>query len=311
VFNLIRNENVKIYRRMRSYIFMAIILAATIIVGVVVHNTQAQPSADWKQQLMASNQQVKQQSQDSHIPKVALDKMNDQVKVNQYEIDHNINPYQETSWDFSSTCAGIVSLITIFVAVVAGDIVASEFSAGTIKLLLIRPVNRTKILFSKYFATLLFAVTMVLGLLVVSLVIGGILFGFSGSSPFIYTSANGVVHEGTMLVHVLSTYALDCIELVMIVTISFMISTIFRSSSLAIALSILMMFLGNTAVTLLSKYSWDKYILFANTDLTQYTSGQPTVAGMTLTFSIVVLVVYFVIFHVASWLLFTKRDVGA
>ena len=62
---------------------------------------------------------------------------------------------------------------------------------------------------------------------------------------------------------------------------------------------------------LAGKFEWAKYILFANTDLTVYFDGTPLVASMTLTFSIVILLVYFAIFHLLSFLVFAKRDVAA
>ncbi len=59
----------------------------------------------------------------------------------------------------------------------------------------------------------------------------------------------------------------------MIVTMAFMISTVFRSSSLAIGLSIFIMFAGQIITLLLMRYSWGKYFLFANTDLTPVLRG--------------------------------------
>lgn len=64
-------------------------------------------------------------------------------------------------------------------------------------------------------------------------------------------------------------------------------------------------------VQVLSRFSWSKYILFANTNLKQYISGVPLVKGMTMSFSIIVLIVYFIIFNVTSLLVFNKRDVAA
>ena len=81
-----------------------------------------------------------------------------EIGKNEYAIEHNIDPNQMTGWEFVEDATGLMTLITIFAAVIAGDIVASEFTWGTIKLLLIRPVSRTKILLSKYVATLLFVV---------------------------------------------------------------------------------------------------------------------------------------------------------
>jgi ABC-2 type transport system permease protein len=98
----------------------------------------------------------------------------------------------------------------------------------------------------------------------------------------------------------------------MLSTMAFMISAVFRNSSLAIGLSIFLMFTGAQFTNLIAiKFDWAKYILFANTDLMQYFEGMPLVEGMTLPFSVSMLVVYFVLFHSLAFFVFRKRDVAA
>ncbi len=203
---------------------------------------------------------------------------------------------------FMSFSAGLTMLVTIFSVIVAGDSVASEFSWGTVKLLLIRPASRGKILWAKYVSVLLFIAELLLLLLIISYFTGLVLFGVSGSVP-----------PGGTLPDILQGYGIKAVEIVMTATLAFMISTVFRSSSLAIGLSIFLMFVSGTIVVILVqlRYVWVKYLLFANTDLTPYFhGGKPVVPGMTLGFSLAVLAAYWVVFYAVSWLLFTKRDVA-
>ncbi len=59
------------------------------------------------------------------------------------------------------------------------------------------------------------------------------------------------------------------------------------------------------------KYNWAKYILFANTDLSQYTGERkPIIEGMTLGFSVTMLIIYYIVFIGLAWTLFRKRDVA-
>ena len=82
--------------------------------------------------------------------------------------------------------SGVISLIALFAIVMGGGIVANEFSEGTIKLLLIRPSKRWKILLSKYISVIGYTLLMLLVLLVVSFLLGGILFSFKGAgTPFL------------------------------------------------------------------------------------------------------------------------------
>lgn len=97
----------------------------------------------------------------------------------------------------------------------------------------------------------------------------------------------------------------------MYITFAFMISAIFRSSSMAIAFSMILLLIGDMAMGFLDRYEWTKYTLFENIHLSSYKFGAPLRPDMSLEFSIVVLTVYFVIFHLLTWLLFLKRDVTA
>jgi ABC-2 type transport system permease protein len=100
--------------------------------------------------------------------------------------------------------------------------------------------------------------------------------------------------------------------MLMLATMAFMISAAFRNSSLAIGLSLFLLFMGGQVTRLISmKYEWAKYILFANTDLLQYFEGSPMVEGMTLGFSVTILIVYFLLFQAVAFYVFKKRDVAA
>jgi ABC-2 type transport system permease protein len=197
------------------------------------------------------------------------------------------------------------SLAFLYAVVVAGDIVASEYSWGTIKLLLIRPVSRGKILLSKYVAVLLFIIVQLLLLFMSSYLIGLIMFGLGSGID---------AQAGSTISRLLGEYGLDAVETVMSVSLAFMISAAFRSSVMAIVISVFLMFTAQTFVVILSKfkYVWVKYFLYANTDLSPYIygDGQGPVPGMTLGFSVTMLVIYLVLFYFIAWLLFTKRDVA-
>ena len=67
--------------------------------------------------------------------------------------------------------------IPFLICLVAGDVLAGEASAGTYRILLIRPVSRDKILISKYIATLIYTLSLVLFLAFISLGLGLLLLG--------------------------------------------------------------------------------------------------------------------------------------
>ncbi|UKS25112.1 ABC transporter permease [Paenibacillus sp. HWE-109] len=311
LFNLIQNEQMKIYRRLRTWILGGLLVAIVVMASIFSH-PNSDTSDKWKVRAAETIEHNTRELQNPDLPDKIKRDLREELAEQQYRLDHNYQPLENTLWGGVLGTSGLIMLVTLFTVIIAGDMVAGEFTWGTIKLLLIRPASRAKILLSKYVTTLLFAATLLVVLFLSSLIANGFLYGFQSLSlPHLTVNAAGQVQEKSMLVFVFATYALKLIELVMIVTLAFMISTVFRSASLAIGLSIFIMFAGQIITLLLMRYSWGKYFLFANTDLTPYLAGQPLAEGMTLGFSITVLVFHFVLFNVLSWEIFRRRDVAA
>jgi len=311
LLNLILNENMKIYRRMRTWIMVAVLIIIVLLVSIVMYNSQPKDNSNWQKNLKQENESNKAVLNET-MPKVSKDLIKERIKINEYAIEHNIPPIHNSLWGAVKDLSSLIFLVTILTVVVAGDTVAGEFSTGTIKLLLIRPATRSKILFSKYVSAFLFALFLLIVLFLAAFIINSFLLGFGNIDlPYLHLGPNGSVVESSLILQVLGTYGLACVSLIMIVTLAFMISTVFRSSSLAIAASIVLLLIGTSITSLLGQYAWAKYILFANTDLSQYIEGRPFAEGMTVTFSIIVLLVYFIVFNALSWTIFNKRDVAA
>ena len=125
--HLVQNENMKIYRRARTWIMLSILAIVNILMPLLFHLADG---------------------------------------------GGNISLWESVL----QTGAFTFFLCTIFSVVVASDSVAGEFSWGTIKLLLIRPWSRSKILLSKYIAVVLFSLLCTVLLIVVSYGVSAIFF---------------------------------------------------------------------------------------------------------------------------------------
>ncbi|MDP4155427.1 MAG: ABC transporter permease [Bacillota bacterium] len=316
MIGLIQNEWMKIFKRPGTYVMIAILLIATTIFAVVLkfeqNDANFEVTKNWEQNLKQENVALQRQMEGRRSPLEKQD-FKKRITINSYRIKHHIPP--ETSyhlWEFVNSAAEIINVAGLFTIIISAGIVASEFNWGTIKLLLIRPITRMKILLSKYITILLYAIFLLVILFAYSSVIGAILFGTPEQASIYLNYNNGIVSEQSMFVHMLIYYGLNSINMIMLATMAFMISAVFRNSSLAVGLSIFLMFTGTQLTELLSlKFPWAKYILFANTDLMPYFEGTPLIEGMTLTFSIVVLIAYFLLFHFLAFYVFNKRDVAA
>ena len=314
--NLIKNEWMKIFKRPGTFVMIGMLIAAISLVGIVIKYQQNDKEfvqdKNWEQVLQEENNALKQQMAQSRI-KTEQQFFKKEIAINDYRIKHHIPPKEKyTVWSFVKDTSQLIMLAGLFIIIISAGIVASEFNWGTVKLLLIRPINRTKILLSKYLTVLLFALFILAILFVFSTALGAILFGMPDKAIPYLNYYNGQVTEQNIVVHLLIYYGLSSIDTMMLVTMAFMISSVFRNSSLAIGLSLFLLFTGGQFTTLLSmKFDWAKYILFANTDLMQYFEGTPMVEGMTLTFSVIMLLVYFAIFQFLAFYVFKKRDVAA
>ncbi|MFJ7727057.1 ABC transporter permease [Neobacillus sp. NPDC097160] len=312
--NLIKNEWMKIFKRPGTFVMIGILIVAITLVGIVVKTQQKDFVQDknWQQVLQDENNALKQQMEQSRT-KVEKQFFKKEIAINDYRIKHDIPPRERyTVWSFVKDTSQLIMLAGLFIIIVSAGIVASEFNWGTIKLLLIRPINRTKILLSKYLTVLLFALFILAILFAFSTALGAIMFGMPEKAVPYLNYFNGQVTEQNTVVHLLIYYGLSSIDTIMLVTMAFMISSVFRNSSLAIGLSLFLLFTGGQFTALLSmKFDWAKYILFANTDLMQYFEGTPMVEGMTISFSVIMLLLYFAIFQFLAFYVFKKRDVAA
>ncbi|RED55764.1 ABC transporter permease [Cohnella lupini] len=311
MFNLVRNENMKIYRRVRTWILVGLLVAFVLFINIMSWQFDGKESQGdgWRTVL-----QQEKEHRNEVLKKPGLEAEDrtfnlQRIAVIDYHLERDIRTEDGSIWDGVNGSAQLAILISVFTIIIAGDIVAGEFASGTIKQLLIRPANRLKILISKYVASLMFGILLLFALFVVSFLANGVLFGFGHLDLPLIEVKEGVIVENNMFLNLLQTYMLNGVSTILYVTMAFMISSAFRSSTMAIGFSIAALFAGNILLEALQRFDWSKYLLFANTDLTQYLSGQPYQSGMTLSFSIGVLAIYFVAFNLISWLMFTRRDV--
>lgn len=211
--------------------------------------------------------------------------------------------------DLSVVLIGLVSVIMI---VLAGGIISREFSQGTIKLYLINPVSRRKLFWSKFLTVFSLSAMLTAAVFLASCFFSGLFHGFSGmGADYIYVS-NGAVKTYSAFFYIMKRYGCSYVSLFTCMTMAFMISSLLRSSSIAIGLSIAMQFAGSVITSLLSALGLDfgRYLLFANTDLENL--ADPSYAlfpNHTLSFAVTVIVIYMIVFLLTAYDGFTRKEV--
>lgn len=317
MFKLVKNEWIKIFSQKSTYIMIGLLVLAMILnAGMTKYfaGKEKAPKSDWKQELMAENEGLKQEVESIQIMTPTMKEyIHKQLAVNEYRIKHDLPPISgNTAWTFVNDATTLIPFAGLFVLIVAAGIVANEFSWGTIKVLLVKPYKRWKILLSKYLVVQIFLLLMLIFIFIFSWISGAFLFGTGDASSNVHLAYSGdEVKEQSLFLYVVKSYVFNALNIFLLTAMAFMISAVFRNSALAIGLSVFLLFTGGTVTNLLaSKFEWAKYSLFANTNLMQYIDGMPMVAGMTMKFSIIILLIYFFIFHFLSFFFFTRRDIG-
>lgn len=231
--------------------------------------------------------------------------------------DYDMLTGEESDYTFSSAYwyniyngSSMITLVTIMMIVIAGGIIASEFSQGTIKFLLLNPVKRSKIFFSKYFTLLTLTALLSIGLFCVNL-LTNLFSGADGTGAVYLTYSDGAVVSRNILCLVIVPYLFSLVNAVVIITLAFMISSIMRSSAVSIGISVGVLLVGNTATAILAELGldWGRYLIFANTDLFSVIHHTSLFPHHSLTFAIINIIVYMVVFLLTAYDGFTRKEV--
>ena len=204
--------------------------------------------------------------------------------------------------------------LIVVVVMIAGTIVSEEFNKGTIKLLLVKPYTRNKILMAKAITTLIMIIFIIVVTLVMQILIGGIIFGFDTlSEPVVAYNFNTDTMEEMNIFANLGVQTLTQLPMIILLaTLAFAISTLFTNSTLAITISLLGFMSASIINQLAIGYDLQfmKYFVTMNWDLSIYANGAlPYMEGMNMTMSIIICVVYFLIMMIPTFIVFKKRNI--
>lgn len=313
MLKLIQNEWMKLWSKKATWIMTALLVVAILgMLGLTkwIDTMSNYDEPDWKTSVQGELTITKEQLGTTTLVDSERERLEDKEKVLEYRLANSIEPLNGNSREsMIMNSGGIGSIAVLLTVIVAAGIVASEFTQGTIKMLLSRPVKRWKILTSKYVTVILFGILLMLIGFIVS-ILGAYLFFQSGQGQELVWNGKEVV-EVSVWGKGLYILLLSFGNVFVTATFAFMIGSVFRSSSLAIGLSLFIYFMGSTLVMLLAKYEVVKYIVFTHMDLTIYETDFRIVEGITMSFSLAVLAVYIVIFLIISYTTFIKRDITA
>ena len=204
--------------------------------------------------------------------------------------------------------------IIVITVMIAGTIVSEEFNKGTIKLLLIKPYARNKILLAKFITVLIMIVFSIIMLIGMELIVGGFVFGFDSLSVpvIVYNFNTNMIQEINVFSYLGAQILMILPSVILLATLSFALSTIFTNSPVAIALPLL----GYMGVAVINQFAMQynidflKYFVTLNWDFTVYSyGGMSLMQGLTPEFSAVICLLYFLIMMIPTFVIFKKKNI--
>ncbi|USG68375.1 ABC transporter permease [Brevibacillus ruminantium] len=325
MLGLVENETIKLLRRRR---FLVVLLILAILIPIFtyaqyrsVQTAQEQMgTSDWRALLQQQIVDTQNRLASSRLPEEWREFLKIRVQQQQYYLDHDINPMAPGAPTFARGFMDqAVSLfLPMIIVVLAVDLVSAEYSEGTIKLLLTRPVKRWKVLTSKYLTLLLFTSLTVLMSLVLAYLISGVVFGYAGWDMPVLTGfeiTGGELQTAGVFTlpqwkYLLMQYGLGWFVSIVVGTITFMVSVLVRSAAAGMGIMMAALISGSILTQMASSWESSKYLFVVNLQLTDYLSGTlPPIKGMSLPFSLTILSVWGIAALIIAYIWFIKRDV--
>ena len=198
MWNLLKIELFKIFKKPRTYLAFAIIAAFIFLIqlGLFVNGK------DWMMFMLGS--------------------LDETMNI---EYDKLVNGY--------AVCFFVLNLllvhVPILVALVAGDVVSGEASMGTLRLLAAKPVSRTQIILAKYLSTAVYVFALLLWIAIISLVISIAVFG---ENDLVVAKTNGLqlIESNDVLWRYFGAFAFAFIAMMVVAAISLLLSTLSENS---------------------------------------------------------------------------------
>ncbi len=217
------------------------------------------------------------------------------------------------------------STILLMCMILAASMMASEHMSGTVRLLLIRPRARWKILLSKIFAVVIYGAMCFVAANVLSVALVFIISGAGDISVPMLIYKNGAVTEVSVWAYTAYKTAVCSLPGLLVASIALLLSVVTKKVVFAVTIPMLINMFGSVASSLTMLFytklpivEWTLLPYFAidgfTTDVVQRTSGyyygyDPVSMGFRLEVGVILFAVSIVVVTAVSFLVFKRQQV--
>ena len=260
--------------------------------------------------------ELKEKKKLTYEEKILYQNKYEELKENEYILKNKRNINKENSLN---TCLKNITedyeiFLIIIIILISSTIINDEFNKGTIKLLLIKPYSRGKIIISKFITCLIILCLSITLLVINQLILGSIFLGTSSLKlPVIaYSWLKKEIVEYPIWIYTSYRILARLPFFIMVILICFTISVLITNASLTITLSILVYFISTIMQSFYIKYKlkWLLYTIPMNWHFENLLFGKlPEIKELTSKFSNSIWVIHFIILSLITYIEFKKKNI--
>jgi ABC-2 type transport system permease protein len=325
--DLCENETLKLLRRRRPQLVL-LLLTLFLAISTWAQYRQAQNRADgeagvgWRAVAEKRIQEAERRASQRRIFTGFTRLQAFEAARLRYYLAHDIDPNQQTGPLASRALAvaGTTLLLPLLVTVLGADLVSSETRAGTIKMLLTRPVPRWQVLLAKMAVMAMFGTLLVMASAVLSWLVAGVAFGWRGwSAPVLTGFRFGVdgadlsrVRMAPLWQDALAVWGLSWFAVLVVGIIATTCSVLFRSTAAAMGTLMAVLIAGTLLGQMATDWEPARWLFMTNLPLPLFHSGAPPpLPGMTVARGVLVLGAWGAGAAALGLVVFSRRDVNA
>lgn len=198
--------------------------------------------------------------------------------------------------------------VPILVALVTGDLLAGEANSGTFRILLTRPISRTKLVIAKFISGWVYSLMLIVLMIILSLGIGSLIF--ESGDLMVITNKVNVFSSDDLLWRFGLAYLYGLLAMTTVISLSFLMSSMADNSigpiigTIAIIIGItIISTVGSSILGDVNRYLFTTYLpswqLFFQTDLKEGAVGH----------AVLIQSIYILLFMGLTIFKFRKKDI--
>lgn len=321
MFNLIKNELIKIVKRKNIYIL--VLLAFLIISGYNIFEKYSNTTINISEQYVRAYNQDQMYLENYNNLNIdesysdILERVNLEKYAIENSIKYNILLNTENKNAILPSDARILlmkffnnfDIIIIFIIIyLASTIIYEEYSNGTIKNLLVKPHKRSLILFSKIITTIFVALFIAIILIFFQYIIGGFLFGFDSYSldAIRYNHITQNIDVMNLGYYMLLIFISKLPMYLLVILITLLLSVFINNIGINILISLGLYMATNLEIL---PNNITKYLFIYNWDISKYIFGNVEAINNDIHIPILISCIWLVFSIMVLFIGFNKKDI--